>query len=100
MGAGNPYSDVEVTAISRVMLEKEIPLPPYGQGKGNYGVTFWSNLAEDGELPDILVKRINSGGDIPKFLKANKERVEAEVKDLRENFSVRLVLSSSDSDSD
>lgn len=101
MGAGKPYTDEEVAALASVIRRFKIPLPPYGKGVGAWGQTFWRKMADDGNLPAVLVERINNQGNIPRFLAANRAKVQEVMRDQQDQEELdqmRLVLSESDSD--
>ena len=58
-------------------------------------------MADDGNLPAVLVERINNQGDIPRFLAANRAKVQEVMRDQQDQEELdqmRLVLSESDSD--
>ena len=101
MGAGKPYTAEEVAALASVIRRFKIPLPPYGKGVGAWGQAFWRKMADDGNHPAVLVEMINNQGNIPRFLAANRAKVQEVIWDQQDQEEVdqmRLVLSESDSD--
>ena len=65
-------------AIGATVRKQQIPRPPYGKGKGDWGKQYWKQLAEDGLVPACLYRRATTG-DIPRWLKRNWGEMERVV---------------------
>ena len=65
----------EILAIAEVVRKHQIPRPPYGKGKGTWGMAYWNRLAMDGLVPACLYRRATTG-DIPRWLNRNWPEME------------------------
>ena len=82
MGKNKSYSKDEIQALALIFRDLNIPLPPYTQGGGKWGKKFWEGLRDEGRLPQCLVDRLASGGDLTKWATKNREKLRRAIEKL------------------
>ena len=74
MGAGKAYTDSEIRELAKI----------YMRNPGvEMGPVFWQRMFDRGELPVCLRERYELGGDFPKYIRRNWEKVKAVIQELK-----------------